>query len=156
MREKQTAMNPPFKVYNFKTSRVLFFSFAPYLVILLLLYRNLPSEEISGTTAKMSVLYWLLVYWFHIYFAVFTFYESHFEMVCPFRPFWRKASYPYQSVSELYFYTTKYPSVAVFFKEEKKRRHIWSILADLAGDEKNMENLTAFLSTKGVEVTSFY
>ena len=105
---------------------------------------------------SVILVYFSFMYIYCIHFAVFTFHESHFEWHCPFRLFWRRASYPYQSVRELHFRGTKYPSVAVFFKEEKKRRHIWSIFADLAGDEKNMENLTAFLSTKGVEVTSFY
>lgn len=162
MNEKQVAMNPPFRVSNIRTGATVFFAvfmlvfFGLFLVALLRSDTPTPKTVMTGVWVTVVSAYLSIMYIYCMYFAVFTFHESHFELHCPLRPFWRKASYPYQAVRELYFHNTGYSNVAVFFRKEKKRRHIWSIFADLAGDEKNMENLTAFLRTKGVEVTSFY
>ena len=154
MSEKQIAMNPPFRIYNFKMSHVLFFSCAPYPVILFLLYRALPSEVILKAITTTSIIYWLSTYVFYMQLAVFVFHETHFELVCPLRILWRKASYRYRDVSTISFQGGRYSGLGVNFRESIGGGHAaWTIFADFRDEEQTLRQLAAFLHTKNVKIS---
>ena len=147
-------MYQPIRMSNFRLARLLVFLIA-YLVVLCF-----PSGIAPGGAAPdmryievISLICFsaiALIFGTHI--AVLSFHESHFEVLCPLRPFCRKASYRYDAVTAIHFHSAKYPSVSVHFRSDSRRNDNWSIFADFRGGRKTMANLHAFLLEKGVEV----
>ncbi len=147
-------MYQPIRMSNFRLVRLLLFLTA-YLVVLcfspgIALGGAAPDMKYMGITSLICFSAIALIFGTHT--AVLSFHESHFEVLCPLRPFCRKASYRYDAVTAIHFHKAKYSSVSVHFRSDSRRNDNWSIFADFRGGRKTMADLHAFLVEKGVEV----
>ena len=146
-------MRPVIIFSNFRLRRLLLFVFA-YSLLLFFLHNVFNRDYPQGLPLICLLFFLTIAFLFCTHIAVFKFYDSKFEVVCPFRPFSRKASYDYGQVSMIRFYNGKYSSVSVKFKDNFKRSENWSIFADFDGGRETLMKLSAFLSKKGVILES--
>lgn len=154
MKKKQIDI-PRLRLYNLTNVSILvsLLFVVLYFFIIYLIYGNLPAEVRVKALISVSAIYFSAEYISYTRFAVLNFYEGHFEILCPLRLFWRKASYNYQDVSELHLQDVRYPSIVIYFQSSlKRRRDAWSIYADFRGGDQTLRQLTDFLNTKDIKV----